>query len=467
MNIKLERINAMPTSKAFLKLALPSVLSQVIIVLYNMADTYFVGLAGSDTMMSAITICMPVFVVLSAISNLFGIGGGAAYSRALGKGNKGRTENILSYSLYGCLLFTFVYAMTIFLFRHPFINLLGGRDFMVHQVALQYIFVTVVLGGLPTTLSALLSHLIRAEGHSKQASRGIILGAILNIVFDPIFMFVLMKPGDEVLGAAIATALSNVCALIYLVVILYRLKKKGAYFTFQFNEAWISDNSAREILLTGLPASLMTLFENISFAVLNSLMATVSIAAQAAIGVAKKINMLAHCIVRGLAQGVLPLVAFNYAKKNYIKLQEIFQLTMFASVGTSLIIMVLALLFGHGFVGIFLHAEGESIQLAIQFLHILCVGGPFSAFAYTTISFFQGVKKSKQSFLLASLRKGAVDIPLMFILMNLLPVYGIVMATPLSDAICATVAFISIKHWFSQVKVEGSKDIIKVENKLA
>ena len=431
-------------SKAIIKLALPSIAGQIILVIYNMADTFFVGLTHSDSMIAAVTVCLPAFMFLSAISNLFGIGGGAAYARALGKKHDKRCDNIAAHALYGCLLVTGIYSFLAFLFRDFFITVLGGSHPEVHRIAVQYLLVTVVFGGLTTACSTLFSHLIRSEGRSASASAGIIMGGILNIILDPLFMFVLLPKGNEVLGAAIATALSNLIACVYFWILI----TKNKLFRFRYNENAFADGSAREIIMTGLPACLMTLFENISYAVLDGLMAFYGIAAQAGVGVAKKINMLAHSIVRGMAQGVLPLLAYSYSSHRSNRLKQTIRISSLSAGIVSLLLTVLNLTCGKIFVGMFVEAGSWSFSYGVLFLKILCIGCPFSGIAYTIISFFQAVNESAKSFLLAIFRKGALDIPMMYLLNAFIGMAGIVASTPLADIACCVVAVLLTGRWF-------------------
>ena len=429
---------------AVMKLALPAVLGQIILVLYNMADTFFVGLTGSDANITAVTICMPALMFLLAIANLFGVGGGAAFSRALGRRDLDRCGNIASHALFGCLLFSGLYAGLCWLFLDRFADLLGGTNGAVHRLAARYLTVTVVFAGVPTAASALLAHLLRAEGRSAQSSFGTILGGVLNMVLDPLFMFVLLPRGNEVLGAAIATGLSNLISCLFFVALLSR---GNTSLRFVYTRAAFSDGSVRELLLTGLPACLMTLFENVSYAILGANMAHWGVAAQAGIGVAKKVNMLAHCAVRGIAQGVLPLLAYAFSSGNRARMKEILRISLTASVSVSALLMGAYLLLSRQLVGLFLPA-GESQDYSAAFLRILCLGCPFSALGYTVISFFQAVNEGGKSFLLASLRKGAIDIPLMFLLQTAFGASGLVMATPLADLLCCCAAALLLGRWF-------------------
>ena len=185
----------------------------------------------------------------------------------------------------------------------------------------------------------------------------------------------------------------------------------------------------------------MTLCENISYAVLDNLMSFYGIAMQAGIGVAKKVNMLAHCIVRGMSQGVLPLIAYNYAAKNYKRMRASIFLSAALSVAMAALCMLASLVFSNQLVGIFIKSGSASFDASVRFLRILCLGGPFSACAYAVISFFQATGKGMKSFVLAIMRKGVLDIPLdVRAQPRLIPSDGIVWATPIVDCVCCAAA---------------------------
>ncbi|MBR1584260.1 MAG: MATE family efflux transporter [Clostridia bacterium] len=431
-----------PILQTVVRLAFPTVIGQIILVIYNMADTFFIGLTGSDAKLTAATVCMPAFMFLSAISNLFGIGGSSVISRALGSDDRERVQKASAFATWGCLALTLCYALFTLTCADLFIDLLGGKAAEVHAYARNYLMITVTIGGLATAMSTFFSHLIRSEGHSLQASAGIMLGGLLNIGLDPLFMFVLLPPGQEIIGAAAATALSNLCALLYFLYVLRRYHGQSAL-RFTPSRAMMERSVVAGVFSAGLPACLMTLFENISYAVLDNLMAAYGVACQAGLGVAKKINMLAHCIVRGMSQGVLPLIGYNYAAKNFRRMKQSVLYSGAMSVLLALLCMAACLLFNQELVSVFIQDSNvESIGHGARFLRILCLGGPFSACAYAIISFFQATGKGMRSFELAILRKGVLDIPMMFLLNALLPVNGIVMATPITDVICCVVALV-------------------------
>ena len=430
-----------PVIRAIMSLALPSVFGQIILVIYNMADTYFVGLTGSDVKITAVTVCMPAFMFLSAIANLFGIGGASVVSRMLGGGKRDEARMASAFAFWGCVLTSGIYSLGSFLFVDRFIDLLGGSAADVHLQAREYLIVAVAIGGVVTATNTLLSHLIRAEGRSLQASLGIVIGGLTNIALDPIFMFLILSRGNEVLGAALATMASNVVTLIYYTVFIL-LHRRNLILSIKPGAGMFRGGIPRDVIAIGIPACLMTLCENISYAVLEKLMSAYGSAAQAGIGVAKKVNMLAHSVVRGMAQGVLPLIGYNYASGNRTRMRRIVRLSAATSLVISLLCMTVSLLFSHQLIGVFIAADNSSHAFGAAFLRILCVGAPFSAWAYTVISFFQATGHMRKSLVLALLRKGILDIPLMFVLNRYFTRYGLVSATPIADIVCCATAAI-------------------------
>ena len=432
--------------KTVLKLAIPTVVGQIILVIYNIADTYFVSLTGRDDYISAVTVCLPAFMFLSAISNLFGIGASSTIGRAMGRGKIRRARRTAAFSFWGCFVTTCFYSLLALLLIHPFVRILGGLEENVHALAVSYMEVTVVIGGLFASLNALMAHLFRSEGRSIISAIGISLGGFLNIALDPLFMFVLLPEGAEVLGAAVATTLANALSFFYFLIVFLRLRRKKTVLSLKISARRVrkifKKHIPKDVLAAGLPACLMTLFENVSYGVLGNLMAHVSVAAHAGIGVAKKVNMLAHCIVRGIAQGVLPLIAYHHAAKDRRRMQHSFFVSMALAVGAAALCTAGCLIFSMQLTGIFFPGVSESHSLAAKFLRILCIGGPFSACAYLMISFFQAVGQGLRSFFLAVLRKGALDIPMMLLFASVFSASMIVWATPFADMICCLTALL-------------------------
>lgn len=454
----------MPVIQAILKLAIPSVIGQLILVIYNIADTFFIGYASNfdyfvsngltNALMSGVTICMPVFMIISAISNLFGIGAGSVISRSAGKRNFNRTKDAAGFAVYASLISLTIYCLLSFILLKPIALFLSGGDETIAQYAIKYMFITVVLGALPTGMSTLFSHLFRAEGRSFNASFGIALGGILNVLLDPLFMFVLFDIQDAAIAAAMATLVSNIIAMLYFVIYYFAIRHK-TFINLGFKKTYFLNNVPKEILIIGLPACLMTLFENISYMILDFLIASnssdviVNQACLAGVGAAKKINMFAHSIARGMSQGVLPLIGYNKSSGQRIRMRKIVYTSTLITTSLAIVCCLINIFVATPLSSLFLHDE-LALQMASKYLIIFSIGAPFSAFSYCAISFFQAVGKAWRSLILALLRKGICDIPLMLIMayvVNMSNGIGIIMATPIADGICCIVSTALFSHY--------------------
>ena len=214
----------LPIPAALGKMIVPAIASQLIVLIYNMADTFFVGQTNNPYMVAGTSLILPVFNITLCFAGLAGIGGGSLISRLLGQSQQEEARRVSAFSLYIALLIAVVFSVTIALFMRPLLELLGAGG-NTYEYARQYAFLVIVLGGVPTVLSNVLSNLVRSIGLSKEASGGIILGGLLNIALDPLFMFVLLPKGSEVIGAGMATCLSNGVAMVFFIVVLLRLGK--------------------------------------------------------------------------------------------------------------------------------------------------------------------------------------------------------------------------------------------------
>ena len=426
-----------PVGKAVLTLAVPTVISQIVTVIYNFADTWFVGRTGNAAAVAALSVCMPVYIIMTALANLFGVGGSSLIARFLGAGKRERARGVFAFALWGGVTVALAYSLLIALLRPRLIPLIGG-DAASYGYVYDYMFWTMILGALPTVLNPLCGHLVRSVGAARQASIGMSLGALLNIVLDPLFMFVLLPPGYEVTGAAVATLLSNMAAAGYFLVYLVR-HKDNQVFTLSPKEVTLGEGIPREVLMIGFPAALSTTLAMVSNIFANALVAEYGSAAVAGMGVAKKINTLAFNIVMGLAQGVLPLIAFNYGAKNYRRMKQAIWVTL----GYALAFSLGCLAFYRGASGelvSFFIDDTDTVAFGKSFLDVIALGVPLCSFSYSLNMVFQATGKKVRSFILSILRKGLLDIPSMFWLKSMYGAVGVVWATPLAECISAVIA---------------------------
>ena len=201
-----------PVPKAVAALVIPTVVSQLITIVYNLADTFFVGRLGDETMVAAITLCLPIFMLLTATANLFGIGGASVMSRALGAGDGDKARRAASFAIWGSVIAAAVVAVVFAAFETPLLTAFGAEGMRL-EYAGDYLMYTVVGGAVPTVLSSVLAHLVRAEGKAAHAGIGLSLGGLLNVALDPLFIFD-QGLGTGVSGAALATLLSNIASAV-------------------------------------------------------------------------------------------------------------------------------------------------------------------------------------------------------------------------------------------------------------
>lgn len=186
-NRNIEVFSEIPIRKAVALQVIPAVASQMITLVYNLADTYFVGMLDAPHETAAITVVYPSFLMLTAISNLFGIGGASAIARALGKRDEDGARRISAISIWGGLLSALLFSLLFFLLEEPVLHLCGATA-ATYEVACGYATWVIVLGGPFTILNTLLANLIRAEGGAGAAAFGVSCGGILNILLDPLFV---------------------------------------------------------------------------------------------------------------------------------------------------------------------------------------------------------------------------------------------------------------------------------------
>lgn len=431
---KTELFSSAPVSKAVLALAVPTVISQLITVVYNAADTFFVGQLNDPNQVAAATVSMPVFMFLTAFANLFGIGGAGMISRCLGRGSREKARRCASFCIWAMAAVAFVYGVLLFLTRGAVLPVLGASS-ETYAYTESYIFWTVTVGAVPTVLNSGLANLIRAEGYSKEASFGVAFGGILNIGLDPLFIFVF---GMDITGAAIATMLSNTAAMLYFFAFLYKIRRRTVITP---NPACFSagEGIPAEVLSGGAPSFIMTFMSTVSNTVLNSLIASCSTQAVAGMGIAKKIDLVAFAVAQGMTQGVLPLVAYNYASGNTVRMNSVIKTALAYSLGIACTGAALLFVCARGITGCFIN-DTETVAYGGKFLRIICLACPTTALNFMIITVFQATKQRVQPLILSLLRKGTLDVPLMFWFNRLVGIEGIPWATPAADAAALLIA---------------------------
>jgi len=414
-------------SKAVLSLAIPTVISQLITVVYNMADTFFIGQLNDPAQVAAATIILPLFMFLTAISNLYGLGGSSLISRSLGAGDIKKAKHTSAFSVWMGFATAMLYGILVMALSPVLFPLLGASDETM-EYCLQYAFWTVCVGAAPTMLNAEFAQLVISEGYSRIAALGVAFGGALNIVLDPIFIFGLKL---EIRGAAIATMLSNVAAMAYFVIFLLKIRKSTSI-SMDPREISFRHGIPKEVISVGLSGFVRTMMSTISNASLNHIVASYSSKAIAGMGIAKKIDLVAYAIAQGMTQGTLPLIGYNYTAGNKKRMKDAIKMASLYSFAVAFTGMALLLTLAVPISRLFI-ADAETVSHAQSFLKVISLACPTTALNFMVITMFQAVGERIRPFILSLLRKGSIDVLLMVLLNTAFGIDGIAWATPVAD----------------------------------
>ena len=448
-NSKTEIFEKMPVGKAVAVLAVPTILAQLVTMIYNLADMYFIGLTGDPRMVAAASLAFPAFLLITSLSNLFGIGGGSLISRLLGAKSFDDTKKAASFSFYGCLVVTAVYSAAVYLFMNTILGWLGA-DADTIDFARQYLLWTTVIGGIPTSLSILMGNLFRSEGRVAFASIGMAMGGIINIALDAVFVLGL---GMGIEGAAIATMISNVIVIIYNFIVFAKIRHKTVislnpkHFTF-------NKSISIPVVSVGIPSFVSLMLVCVSNAVLMNLASDYHYTAVAALGIVKKIDTIPLNVGLGLSQGILPIVAYNYAAKNYKRMDRVNLVARSAGIIFSLLCVAAFELFPNGLVSFFMSDSPETVEMGARMLRIACLATPFMVTNILMNTSFQAMGKGMQSLLLSSCRQGLLFIPCLFVMNYFVGLYGLLWAQPISDTVTLIISLVLYYNMLRVMKKE-------------
>lgn len=441
-----ELFSKAPVLQALAAMAVPTIISQLINLIYNMVDAFFIGRTGNSYMMAATTITLTMVMLNVAFSNLFGVGGGSLVARLMGRKEHGSARKVSAFSAYGAMLLAITYSILVGLFMDPVLRLLGASDATI-GFARQYALIVIVLGSLPSILSLTLAHLLRNAGHSVKASMGLSMGGVLNMVLDPLFMFVILPRGQEVAGAAIATALSNVIACVYLLQAYIKASSEAPLSLNPGDAISLPKHYIRSIFSVGVPSAMLTGLFDLANICLNVLAAAHSDLVLAAMGIVMKVERLPNAINVGLSQGMMPIVAYNYAARNHERMHEVIRKTRYIGLGFAADSILLFEIFAGPVSRAFLSTSGNDAQTALQtvafaaaFLRIRCLASPVQFINYNTSFCMQGMGKGKATLLHATVRQLVFYIPIMFIMDRAFGTTGLASALVISESISAAFA---------------------------
>ena len=426
----------MPIPGAVARLVVPTIMGSLVMILYNLADTYFVGYLNDPVQNAAVTLAAPMLLAFNAVNNLFGVGSSSMMSRALGLKKYDTVRHSAAFGIYCSIICGLAFSLGYSLLSGQVLDILGA-DETTREATRQYLFWTVSLGAAPAITNVVMGYLVRAEGSAINASIGTMSGCFLNIILDPIFIMP-WGLGMGAAGAGCATFISNCVACLYFLV--YVLIKRGrSYVSLSPAMALQGRKVALDILAVGIPAMVQNLLNVTGMTILNNFTASYGSEAVAAMGIASKVQMVFMYVNMGISNGIMPLVGYNYADENVKRMKEAMAFTAKLILITLSIATLGCYIFSDQLVGLFIE-NAHVIELGSAFLRGLILSLPFMAVDFLGVGMYQACGMGKMSLAFAVMRKIVLEIPALFVLNALFPMYGLACAQPFAEFVLAFAA---------------------------
>lgn len=416
-----------PISTAIANFALPMIFSMTITIIYNLVDTFYIGLLGSHTLVASLSLSMPVFFVFMGIGNIFGIGGSTYISRLLGGKDKRGVRKTSAFVFYASIISGLLLSLICLIFIEPLLILLGVSKETINPT--RSYTVIMLAGGVFKVLSFSLMQIIRSEGSPKEAMFGNIMGTILNIILDPIFLFV-MNWGIS--GVAAATLISEIFSSLYYILFIW---KKSTFLSLKFSDFMLKIKVEREIYKIGFPTFLQSIVIIIMNLAQNNVAASFSDVYVAVFAIVFKLSLIPILLCRGLCFGIQPLIAYNYAAKNFPRMFAVLKSAFIYGNFACGIFFIFALGCSRFLLNLFSH-NSQIVFLGEPVLKIGAISFLTYPLSFLTTSVFQSTGRGKPS-LIMSLAQGIFFIPLVYFAGHVGEIINFVWALPVSNILSA------------------------------
>ena len=437
----------MPVPRAVAKLAVPTIISSLVMILYNMADTYFVGMLNDPVQNAAVALAGPVLLAFNAVNNLFGVGSSSMMSRALGRKDYETVYKSSAFGFYSALLCGILFSLLCTVFQEPLLVLLGA-DGETAAATAAYMRWTVSCGAAPAILNVVLAYMVRSEGNSFHASIGTMSGCLLNIVLDPVFILP-QGLGMGAAGAALATFLSNCVACLYFFLLLL-VKRRQTMISLNPRQLHLKKEVVLGVCIVGIPAEIQNLLNLTGMTILNNFTSGYGAGAMAAMGITQKIYMIPMYVALGLSQGIMPLISYNYSGKNYKRMKE----TLLFTVKITLAFMAVVTIFfylGAGSLTAAFMKDAEVVAYGTRLMRGFCLGLCFLCVDFIAVGVFQATGKGREALLFAIMRKIVLEIPALFLLNFLFPLYGLAYAQFAAEVVLSLAAVLVLRGMFQKL----------------
>ena len=429
-NNKLELLGSAPIPKALMALGVPIMIGMLINALYNLVDAYFVGGLG-ESQMGAISIVFPLGQVVVGLGLMFGNGAASYLSRLLGRGEKDAANQVASTALYSSLLIGIVMIFLVTIFMKPILIMLGATETIL-PYALTYARIYVI-SCIFNVFNVTMNNIVSSEGAAKTTMCALLLGAVLNIGLDPLFIYTLDM---GVAGAAIATAISQIVStLVYLVYVL----RKNSAFSFSIKKFAPTKQIMVEILKIGIPTLTFQLLTSLSIALINRAANDYGDAVIAGMGAVTRITSMGTFVVFGFLKGFQPIAGFSYGAKKFDRLREAIKTSTLWSTLFCIIVGFVMVVFSKQIISQYTTGNAEMILIGQKSL--IANGFSFFLFGFYTVysSLFPALGKGTAGFFLVACRQGICFVPIILLLPMFFGLNGILYAQPIADVISAVI----------------------------
>lgn len=442
-----------PISKAVNRMSIPAIIGLLVMAIYNVVDTMFVAWLGTEAT-GATQVVFPIVMLVSAFGLAFGMGGGSYISRLLGSNSKNEANKVASVSFITSISIGLIFTIFSVIFMEPLLSFFGALNGVMKMSKSYGLYI--LLGSIFTMGNMTMNNMLRAEGSSKLSMIGMAVGAILNIILDPIFIFVLDL---GIAGAAIATSLSQ---LVTFIILISRYLSHHSVAKIGFKYFRPSKTIYYEILKVGIPTFFRQVLVSVSLGILNQGAVTYgSEDLLAAIGLVFKVYMLPMYILFGIGQGFQPVVGYNYGAKNKKRVVDTFKYSLVLSLIVAIICSTLLILFARNILGVF-KATDSVVAYGVQGLRFYAIAMIFLAITNTIGVFYQAIGKGKESLLLAIARQGLFFIPALFILPQFLGAVGILSSQLAADILTLVLTGIMFLRFIKKRSLDNALDTTKV-----
>lgn len=419
--------------KAVLKMGIPVTMGMLFMVLYNVVDTYFIGMLGDDYQLAATNLSYPVMMVIIAVSGIVGNGGASYIARCIGGEKYEEANHTLTLGFEMIFISSIFISIIGIVCINPIVNGLGADDNTFDHTKN---YVLIMLAGCFFTMgNYAFGQLLRSEGSTFYSMIGMIAGTVANIVFDPVFIFVF---GLEIKGAAIATVLGNVIGVC--IFISFYLKKKTLLCP-SLKQMKFDKVIVKEIFWVGIPHTFEQLFTTTAMIVMNNLAASYGALTVAAMGISNKIMSFGNYIYQGIAAGCQPLMGYNYGSKNFSRLRHLIISGTFVISIIEICIMVLFGIFAPVLVSLFTDSQ-IVIDVGAKTLRSIMLVLPFVGTISIVRNTFNSIGKPMFAFGITVFRQVILYIPCMLLFNKAWGYSGLIHAQPVSEAVCMAFSMI-------------------------